>query len=72
MSSAEGSAARGCDCHLHENQVCDVCQGVDPDNPAKDAEPSAASSRGQRSTLRLPLLRGMRLGSRQSVFSRLA
>ncbi len=36
------TSAAACDCHLHENQVCDACQGVDPDNPAPDVEPSAA------------------------------
>jgi hypothetical protein len=27
---------RKCDCHKYERQVCDICQGVDPKNPAKD------------------------------------
>lgn len=27
-----------CDCHLHEFQVCDICQGVDPDNPEPDKD----------------------------------
>jgi hypothetical protein len=28
----------GCDCQWFENQVCDVCQGIDPENPAPDVE----------------------------------
>jgi len=25
-----------CNCHLHENLVCDICQNIDPKNPPKD------------------------------------
>lgn len=25
-----------CDCHYHERQVCNICQGVDPSKPALD------------------------------------
>lgn len=25
-----------CDCHYHEHQVCNICQGVDPSKPATD------------------------------------
>jgi len=28
-----------CDCHLYVGGVCDICQGVDKDNPGKDVEP---------------------------------
>ena len=27
---------RRCECHLHDRQVCDICQGHDPANQAPD------------------------------------
>ncbi len=31
---------RKCDCHLHERQVCDICQGVTGKERDKDADKS--------------------------------